>query len=285
MANIKPKTIVITVAVALFICLAGFIIFNRVKEKTGLGVRVDTNNPEQFIQSDFIDLSKIYSISKFRSAEGHDFSGGGETCRSMKHYFEPQVDPTVQMQKASDGRSIPPQPDGVHDIDIFSPVDGVITDITTERLPVGEQIYIRPTNAKDYTVRLFHIYKLDGITKGSQVKAGQKIGVISGYSTTDISVEAGRGDYISYFQVMPDSIFANYQKRGASSKDDFIISRQYRDANPVPCNQDKQGDQSFQYPNGYDHEADKFRLSGYIKPDYEQMKKGYHNCNNFCGSN
>ena len=263
----------------------GFFAFGRIKEKTGIGVNVDTSNPDKFIQADFVDLSKIYSVSKYRSAEGHDFSGNGETCRSMKHYFAPQIDPTVQMPKDSEGRSIPPQPDGVHDVDIFSPVDGEITNIATERLPVGEQLYIRPDSAKDYTIRLFHVYKLGNIAKGTKVKAGEKIGVISGYSATDISVEAGREKYVSYFQVMPDSVFANYQKRGATSRDDFIISKEYRDAHPVPCNQDKHGDQSFHYPDGYDHEADQFRLSGYIKPDYTAAQQGRHNCGNSCGNN
>jgi len=269
----------IVIFILMVAAVAGFFAFNFVKEKTGLGVKVDVNNPPKFVQADFIDLSKIYSISKFRSGEGHDFSGNGETCRSMKHYFTPQVDVTIKPEKAEDGRSIPPKPDGVHDIDIFSPVDGKITDITSERLPVGEQIYIEPTNAADFTIRLFHIYKIDGLKKGMTVKAGQKIGVISGYSATDISVEGGRYQFVSYFQVMPEDIFSAYQKRGATSRDDFIISKAYRDTHPIPCNQDDKGDQAFYYPEGYDHEADDFYLSGYIKPDYTKAQEGQHNLN------
>lgn len=253
--------------------------FGFIREQTGFGVVVDVNNPPKFIQADFIDLSKIYSISKYRSGEGHDFSGNGETCRSMKHYFTPQIDVTIKPEKAADGRSIPPRPDGVHDIDIFSPVDGKITDIASERMPIGEQIYIEPASAKDFTVRLFHIYKLDGIQKGATVKAGQKIGVISGYSATDISVEGGKGQYVSYFQVMPDSLFASYQKRGLNTRDDAIISRAYRDAHPIPCNQDDKGDQAFYYPSSYDHDADSVYLSGYIKPDYSRAQEGQHNQN------
>lgn len=270
--------LIIVLAVAV-LAVVGFAGYNFLREKTGLGVKINVDNPPQFIQADFIDLSKIYSISKFRSGEGHDFSGNGETCRSMKHYFTPQIDVTIKPQKAADGRTIPPQPDGTHDIDIFSPVDGEITDITPERLPVGEQIYIKPTNAKDFTIRLFHIYKVDGIKKGVTVKAGQKIGVISKYSATDISVEGGRYQFVSYFQVMPDGIFAEYQKRGAKSRDDFIFSRAYRDAHPIPCNQDDKGDQAFYYPANYDHEADDFHLSGYIKPDYTKQQEGQHNLN------
>lgn len=261
------------------IIAAGFVAFRVISAKTGIGVKVDVANPPKFIQADFIDLSKIYSISKFRSAEGHDFSGNGETCRSMKHYFTPQIDTSIKPQKAADGRSIPPQPDGAHDINIYSPVDGTITDIAEERLPVGEQLYIKPTSAQDYTVRLFHVYKVAGINKGVTVKAGQKIGVISGYSATDIAIEGGREQYVSYFQVMPDKLFAAYQQRGVKTRDEIIITKADRDANPVPCNQDKSGDQSFQYPSGYRHEADNVYLSGYIKPDYTQQQQGQHNLN------
>lgn len=282
--NHKKIVYLLLLALALIITIiCGFIKFGPAASKNEATKEI--SNPQKIVQADFIDLSKIYSISKFRSGEGHDFSGGGETCRSMKHYFNSQIDPTVKMDKAADGRSIPPRPDGIHDIDIFSPVDGVITDITSERLPVGEQVYIRPDSAKEYTIRLFHIYKSDGITKGTKIKAGQKIGVISGYSTTDISVEIGRGNYISYFEIMPDSIFSKYQQRGASSRDDFIISKSYRDAHPIPCNQAKGGDQSFNYPPGYDHEADVLRLSGYVKPDYSAIKKGQTNCGNNCSGN
>ncbi len=275
----------ILIVVLIVVSVAGFYVFNALKEKTGLGVKVDVDNPPKFIQADFIDLSKIYSISKYRSGEGHDFSGNGETCRSMKHYFTPQEDPSVKPTRVIDGHSVPPEPDGKHDIDIFSPVDGIITDITAERLPVGEQIYIEPTSAKDFTIRLFHIYKVDGIKKGLSVKAGQKIGVISGYSATDISVEGGKGQYVSYFQVMPDTIFAEYQKRGATTRDDFIISRAYRDAHPIPCNSDDKSDQAFHYPADYDHDADDFHLSGYVKPDYTKQQEGQHNCSNSCSNN
>lgn len=189
----------------------------------------------EFIQADFIDLDKITSVSKFRSGSGHDFSGNGETCRSMKHYFAPNW--SQEGQKLRDANNnIPPEPDGKTDIDIFSPVDGTISGIQSEKMPIGEQIYIQPTVQKDYTIRLFHIYKSTGIKKGSQVTAGQKIGVIGQYSSTDIAVQKGRNNFISYFDVMPDSIFATYIVRGVKSKSDLIITKAERDANPLQCN-------------------------------------------------
>ena len=94
------------------------------------------------IEADFIDLDKIYSISKFRSGSGHDFSGNGETCRSMKHYFNTQ-DTRGKMLAYDRGNGIPPKPDGINDINIYSPVSGKIVAVESEQMPIGEQIYIR----------------------------------------------------------------------------------------------------------------------------------------------
>lgn len=238
-----------------------------VKDRTKVDTQVSTSTDlPQFMQHDFIDPSVIYSVSKFRSAEGHDFSSGNETCRSMKHYFNQQYDMDFAERTGRNGGITPP-PDGKTDIDIFSPVDGTISQIASERLPIGEQFYIVPDSAKDYTIRLFHVYKADGITKGSHVSAGQKIGVIAKGQTIDVSVER-KGGYVSYFDVMPDYLFKAYQDRGAQSRQEFVITKDYRDAHPVPCHEGKTSDQRFEYPADYDHDADIVKLSGYQAPTY-----------------
>ncbi|MEK7083321.1 MAG: hypothetical protein AAB972_04045, partial [Patescibacteria group bacterium] len=189
----------------------------------------------KFIQADFIDLSYINAISKFRSGSGHDFSqGSGETCRSMKHYFNVRRTPEVE-QLISHNKGIPPAPDGKTDISIYSPVDGKIISIESEQMPIGKQIYIRPDSRPDFIVRLFHIYPLSDIKKGVRVKAGQKIGVIGQYQNTDIAIMRGR-KHLSYFEVMPDTIFAKYQALGIKSRKDLIIFKEERDANPLECN-------------------------------------------------
>jgi hypothetical protein len=48
---------------------------------------IAANGIPKFVGRDFTQLSKIDKISKFRSGEGHDYSDGSETCRSMKHYY------------------------------------------------------------------------------------------------------------------------------------------------------------------------------------------------------
>lgn len=195
---------------------------------------IDINNPPQFIQADFIGLDKIYSISKFRSGSGHDFSkGSGETCRSMKHYFNVQITQEgEQLRQQNNG--LPPPPDGNTDIPIYSPVDGRIAEIGRERM-LGNQIYIQPDSYPSIRIRLFHIYELEKIKKGVRVVAGEQIGVIGQHQNTDIAITQGR-NYISYFEVMPDSIFDKYQDKGAKSREEFIISKEYRDANPLQCN-------------------------------------------------
>lgn len=224
---------------------------------------VETDVLPQFIQADFIDLDKIYSISKFRSGAGHDFSGNGEHCRSMKHYFNTQ-DTRAKMVSYDQGNGIPPKPDGMNDINIYSPVDGKIIAVESEQMPIGEQIYIRPESNPDYTVRLFHIYLDNGFQKGSRVSAGQKIGVISQYQNTDIAIMAGGfGDnFVSYFDGMPDSVFAKYRERGVKSREELIISREARDVSPFQCN-----GEMFVGEKDDTNPRDFIFLSGYISPN------------------
>jgi hypothetical protein len=47
--------------------------------------------PKNMLDANYIDLSKIERISRFRSAIGHSFTDGSETCRSMKHYYQPKL--------------------------------------------------------------------------------------------------------------------------------------------------------------------------------------------------
>lgn len=219
--------------------------------------RYDEASVSQFIAADFIELDKVFSISKFRSGAGHDYSSGtGETCRSMKHYFSPQ--PT-------DGKDVSAwyaEPDPATATTIFSPVDGRISAIESEHTPVGKQIHIRPAAAPDFTVRLFHVFPLDSIKVGVRVQAGQQIGRIHQDQGTDIAVEVGglfgTQDF-SYFAVMPDHLFAAYQARGVISRADLIISKEARDAHPLQCAGE-------QFRQAQDEVADYVHLSGYQAP-------------------
>lgn len=225
------------IAVIIFAGAGGFFVFREKKMPSSKMITVpEIADVPKFIQADFIDLSKIFSISKFRSGSGHDFSrGSGETCRSMKHYFN--VWRTMEADRlVNQNKGIPPPPNEKTDIPIYSPVDGKIISIESEQVNIGKQIYIRPDSHANFTVRLFHIYPLSDIKKGVSVKAGQKIGVIGQYQNTDIAIMQGRAMYISYFNVMPDDLFTKYQALGVNSREELIISKEERDASPLECN-------------------------------------------------
>ena len=223
-----PLIVIVISTLVIGAGVGGFLIFRGEKELSSQSAA------PQFIQSDFIDLSRISSISKFRSGSGHDFSkGSGETCRSMKHYFNvPRPEWIGQLISKNNG--VAPEPDGKTDISIYSPVSGKIISIEPDQF--GEQIYIRPDFNTNFTIRLFHIYPPSDIKKGVKVKAGQKIGVIGQYQNTDIAITKGWTNYVSYFEVMPDNIFSKYQALGVKSRQELIISKEERDASPLECN-------------------------------------------------
>lgn len=231
-----------------------------------LTTSVDENNLPQFITADFIDLNQVATISKFRSGSGHDFSSHGESCRSMKHYFAPSRQGSQGSYRPGDPP--PPAPDPAIGIPIYSPVDGSIISISEEHTPIGKQIAIRPDKAPSFAVRLFHVYAVTGINSLSRVKAGQRIGTIGEHQGTDIAIQAAtlKGDqFVSYFQVMADSVFAGYQARGITNRDQLIISRAERDANPLKCtgNREEQFAINYQSDPNYDGEV---YLSGYSRP-------------------
>jgi len=161
------------------------------------------------VTADYIELSKITRISKFRSGVGHDYSDSSESCRSMKHYFVPQNYP----------------------VKIFSPVTGSISYLTQEW--AGTQVGIQAGNR---TFIIFHVNLSGSLDVGSTVSAGQEIGTHIGTQTwSDIAVWENN-KLLSYFDVMSDSVFQNYQNRGVATRSELIISQTNRDADSLICN-------------------------------------------------
>ena len=191
----------------------------------------------QLIQAKWIDLRRFVSISNFRSRMGLDFSGNGETCRSMKHYFNPLRTQEDELT-VSQNNGYPPAFSLEGAIPIYTPINGEIISIEDEG-DFGEQIYIRSEDYPEFTVRLFHIYLLDGFEEGSEVKAGEQIGNIGEIQNTDIAVTKGSpydDHFVSYFEVMPDEVFAEYHELGIESREDLILTKEYRDTHPLECN-------------------------------------------------
>ncbi|MGI0141675.1 MAG: alpha/beta hydrolase fold domain-containing protein [Candidatus Micrarchaeales archaeon] len=200
-----------------------------------------TQNPAYIVVADPVNISQVSQISKFRSCEGHDYSGYDvqgfqETQRSMKHYFTPKpqfAGSTSQIQE-------------------FAPFNGTIESIVNEQTPVGKQVWIGYTSTGPqggypplgvWNAVFFHLNPLPGITAGSHVTAGQLIGYANQTAPIqefDIAFEEYNGSNGIYHQVL-DSIFNHMSPQVLSqfaahgiNQSDMIYSKAYRDANP--CN-------------------------------------------------
>jgi hypothetical protein len=173
----------------------------------------------RFITRDYIDLAPILRISRFRSAEGHSYADAVESCRSMKHYFQPR--------STADWSSVR----------VFSPVTGVIARTTLEW--AGTQLEIQSDAYPAFSVVLFHVNLAAGLGEGSRLGAGQAIGThIGSQTTSDVAVRVDSTEgmrLVSYFDAVTDEVFDQYRLRGVASRETLIISRSDRDANPLTC--------------------------------------------------
>jgi hypothetical protein len=177
--------------------------------------------PPRALDANYIDLSKIARISRFRSTVGHSYvDGTGETCRSKKHYFEPSM--TIDWTS----------------VDIYAPATGVITGRRVDGF-AGFQVGLRPLALPALNVALFHVNANPDIVVGTWVEAGAHLGRhASRFTMSDIAMNIGskeQGTLLSYFDVMTDNVFSEYRARGVLSREAAVITRAERDADPVPC--------------------------------------------------
>jgi hypothetical protein len=183
---------------------------------------VDAKGIPRFVTVNYIDLSKIARISKFRSGEGHDYSDDFESCRSMKHYFVPK--------------------DGIDwsTVQVYSPIKGKV--IRTIQEWAGTQVQIYSDEYPAFYFAIFHINLVNSLNEGDEISAGQLLGTHIGSETwSDIAVGITTPDgrkLVSYFDVMTDEVFQAYQARGLSSRSDMIISKEARDADILSCSGD-----------------------------------------------
>ena len=132
------------------------------------------------------------------------------------------------------------------DVTIYSPVDGVITDLTEEG-ERGIRIMIKPNGYDAYRVIIFHVDTSSSVTNGATFTAGDVLGTIfvgedDDNVSTDIAVQMSLIDgtdakqkMVSYFDIMSDAVYSNYVERGVTDKSDVIISKLERDADPLTC--------------------------------------------------
>jgi hypothetical protein len=180
---------------------------------------VDALGIPKLVTTDYIDLASIERISHFRSSIGHDYADDFETCRSMKHYFQPRA--SVDWSTVA----------------IFSPVQGTI-DLTRDDF-AGKQIVIRAQSQPAFTFVIFHVNPSISIANGTPLTAGQPLGThIGSVTMSDIAVwvqtPAGR-KLLSWFDVMTDGLFQAYAARGITSRQSAVITRAERDADPLTC--------------------------------------------------
>ena len=189
----------------------------------------------KFVSTDFTELVKIEEISLLRSAAGHDYVDGCESCRSMKHYFAPY--PAFAVNGT---------------IEVRSPVDGIVVSISNEGhgASIGlenKQIHIRSSLHPEYTFIFFHMDLVSAaIAPGKVVTAGELVAharleypdLNEVAHDFDIAVRYRTpygGRYVSYFDVMTDALFATYQARGVSTRADLVLTAAQRDADPLTC--------------------------------------------------
>lgn len=179
------------------------------------GYDLDGLGVPKFVDTNYIDLTKIFQLSKFRSSAGHDYSDDLEKCRSMKHYFM-KPDATVA---------------------IWSPVAGTVSALRDEF--VGTQVQITADVQPAFTFVIFHVALAKPLIVGEHVTEGQRLGNHGGletYSDIAVAVNAANGyRLVSYFETLTDAAFAAFKSRGIASPSQLIISKAERDAAPYAC--------------------------------------------------
>ncbi len=203
------------------------IAFNK---KIGKPTQIEFGN---FVHYNFIELDKIAKISKFRSGVGHDFSKGpDESCRSMKHYFEPigiDSDFWHRFHNGQFSKSEWPT------VSYFAPVSGKIIDVRSAKNVFGDeekQFIIQSAKNPDVWFEFFHI--ITNLTIGSQVEGGEFLGTISPGNSGEIAVDFN-GQLISFFDLIDEAVFSEYKVRGIKSRQELIITKQEREENPLQC--------------------------------------------------
>ncbi len=170
---------------------------------------------------------------------------------SMKHYYSPYA---VHKQENGDNTTIP----------VFAPFPGTITRVTEEAREadpsiVNQRVEITAAANPNYTAVMFHLnlddaypqifndyptigdiwtHQPDDTSYSTRtVAAGDLLGYADMRLSNDFDVavlfnNTTDDQWVSLFELMPGSLFADYQMRGVS-RADTIISKEYRQANPV----------------------------------------------------
>jgi len=237
----KGYIVVILVSVLLIVGGIFFIRLNLPSVKNPSYYDIDIYGVPQFINTSFIELDKIECVKRFRSGFGDDHSDIFEDCRDMKNIFY-----TFEEYRTD------------KELKICSPVEGKIDLIT--QIPVNSSgtwsavekdlftiVWIRSNEYSPFNVVIGWLDIRDmGLDIGAEVSAGQHIGYacmryngnLLNAPQLPIWLEVATLEgvkRISYFDAITDYVFDEFKTRGATSRDQFIISKEERDEDLLKC--------------------------------------------------
>jgi hypothetical protein len=172
----------------------------------------------------YSDPARFAKVSLFRSSVGHDYSDFAESCRSMKHYFQP-CDTT-----------------NWYTVPLWSPITGTVTRFEQEW--AGSKIEIAATDYPAFRFVIFHLNAARLFQVGDRLSAGEYLGTHIGAQTySDVAVIVNdptrQGRMVSYILTLTDNAYNALTGGETIEREDFVISRAARDADPLECNGDQ----------------------------------------------
>ena len=202
------------------------------------------NPPEDFlITHNFVDLSDILRLSKYRACAGHQTvdQWSDEPVSNMQHYITAlRVDrDQVEIYAPFDGYVLSDAPHTLADGITMIPKSGVpwwpfnqwrINFPHTHVLPEFQNSPIHEMKAGDVVGYINSMDRYGGVGKGTQVR----VGVLA----VPPMFKNGNGEPFkkldSVFHYMTDEVFAEYKEAipGLQSREDMIITKEYRVAHP-----------------------------------------------------
>ncbi|MEV6602000.1 hypothetical protein AB0M36_34880 [Actinoplanes sp. NPDC051346] len=182
----------------------------------------------QVIEGAFVDIRQYAAVSKFRSCEGHDFSGRNiqgkpESARSMKHYL--QARPTLV---GSTGK-----------LAVRAPFDGTVGMLEPDQR--GQRLGIVSARHPNWMLLFFHTDPAPGLRAGSSVTLGQTVGygnLSGGAENFDVTLKWFPGGnsqeerWDSPFLHLTDAASAKFGQHGVRPET-VVTSKAKRDE--APC--------------------------------------------------
>jgi hypothetical protein len=181
----------------------------------------------RLIEHTFVDFRQYTEISKFRSCEGHDFSGlnvqgRSESARSMKHYLQARAE-----FAGTAGR-----------LAVTAPFDGRIAMLEPDQR--GHRLGIASAAHPNWTLLFFHTDPAPGLRLGSTVSGGQQVGAgnLTGGENFDVALKWSPGGnsqeerWDSPMLHLTDPVAAEFAQHGLTPAT-TVVDAATRDA--APC--------------------------------------------------